>query len=196
MRVIAGEARGRSLKAVPGSHTRPTTDKVKEAMFSMIGPFFEGGTALDLFAGTGGLGIEALSRGMELAIFVDSDRRSVEIIKSNLEAARMKEHAEVYCNSADRAIRTLEKRDIRFNLVFLDPPYRMKNADELMLELAARGLLAEDATLVVEHESGHRYPETFGDFQQRRLALYGETAVAIYHYGPIGERGGMADDGE
>src|SRR4051812_46718382 len=78
MRVISGSAKGRPLKAVPGKGTRPTTDKVKEAVFSMIGPYFDGGHLLDLFAGTGGLGIEALSRGMERAVFIDRDKKSVD----------------------------------------------------------------------------------------------------------------------
>ena len=85
MRVIAGLAKGRSLKAVPGMGTRPTTDKVKETLFSMIGPFFDGGTVLDLFAGTGGLGIEALSRGMDRAVLIDADKHSVDIIKKNVQ---------------------------------------------------------------------------------------------------------------
>lgn len=192
VRVIAGEAKGRPLKAVPGMNTRPTTDKVKEAMFSMIGPFFDGGQALDLFAGTGGLGIEALSRGIDKAVFVDSDRQSIGIVRINVEAARMQDRAEIYCNTAERALKTLEKRGIAFRLVFLDPPYRMKNADELMLDMASRGLLEEGAVLAVEHESGYRYPERFGGFELRKLALYGETAVAIYDYRPADGQGGAS----
>ncbi|WP_314000433.1 16S rRNA (guanine(966)-N(2))-methyltransferase RsmD [uncultured Paenibacillus sp.] len=192
MRVIAGEAKGRPLKAVPGMNTRPTTDKVKEAMFSMIGPFFDGGQALDLFAGTGGLGIEALSRGIDKAVFVDSDRQSIGVVRSNVEAARMMDRAEVYCNTAERALRTLEKRGIAFRLAFLDPPYRMKNADELMKDMASRGLLETGAVVVVEHESGHRYAEKFGGFELRKLALYGETAVAIYDYRPADGQGGSS----
>src|SRR5690606_30618142 len=86
MRVITGTARGRRLKAVPGLSTRPTSDRVKEAIFSMIGPFFDGGTVLDLFAGTGALGIEALSRGADRAVFVDRERASVETVRDNLAA--------------------------------------------------------------------------------------------------------------
>ncbi|EXX84691.1 DNA methyltransferase [Paenibacillus darwinianus] len=192
MRVIAGEAKGRPLKAVPGMNTRPTTDKVKEAMFSMIGPFFDGGHVLDLFAGTGGLGIEALSRGVDKAVFIDSDRQSISIVKSNVEAARLQDRAEIYCNTAERALKMLEKRGIAFRLAFLDPPYRMKNADELMADMASRGLLVADAIVVVEHESGHRYAESFGGFELRKLALYGETAVAIYDYRPAGGQGGTS----
>lgn len=182
MRIIAGTAKGIPLKAVPGLNTRPTTDKVKEAIFSMIGPWFDGGAALDLFAGTGGLGIEALSRGADLAVFVDADRQAAAVVRRNAEAARLSDQAEVYVNTAERAIRTLAKRGTAFRYVFLDPPYKMKHADELLEEMASRGLLEDGAVIVIEHESGHRYPEAFSGFKQRRLALYGECAVAIYDY--------------
>ena len=84
MRVVSGKCKGQSLKAVPGNSTRPTTDKVKEAIFNMIGPYFEGGLGLDLFAGSGGLGIEALSRGLERVIFVDRDKSAIGTIHDNL----------------------------------------------------------------------------------------------------------------
>ncbi|MCL6457994.1 MAG: 16S rRNA (guanine(966)-N(2))-methyltransferase RsmD [Gorillibacterium sp.] len=185
MRVISGEARGRPLKAVPGKGTRPTTDKVKEAVFSIIGPYFTGGWALDLFAGTGGLGIEALSRGMANVIFVDADKSSVEIVKHNLQLTGFTDKAEVYRNDAERALKALSKRDIRFELVFLDPPYRMKTAGELMLAMDGFHLLEPGATLMVEHESGHRYQEQYGPFRQIKHVAYGETTIAIYRYEPV-----------
>lgn len=182
MRVISGTAKGRHLKAVPGMGTRPTTDKVKEAIFSMIGPYFDGGMVLDLFAGTGGLGIEALSRGMDRAVFVDMDKKSIEVVRENLAACRLEQAAEVYRNEAERALKVLAKKESRFDLVFLDPPYRMKTADKLMEEMHGLGLLAPQAVVLVEHVSDYRYPEAFGPFVCRRFALYGETAVAIYDY--------------
>ena len=182
VRVISGSARGRSLKAVPGMGTRPTTDKVKEAIFSMIGPYFDGGYVLDLFAGTGGLGIEALSRGAERAIFVDMDPKSIEVIKQNLKTAKLENQAEVYRNDAMRAIKALEKRAKGFDLIFLDPPYKMTNVDEMMLDLAQRGLVQEDANVMVEHDASHAYPEVVGNFKQTRVANYGETTVTIYRY--------------
>ncbi|XEC97061.1 16S rRNA (guanine(966)-N(2))-methyltransferase RsmD [Paenibacillus tarimensis] len=195
VRVIAGEAKGRPLKAVPGVNTRPTTDKVKEAMFSMIGPYFDGGAVLDLFAGTGGLGIEALSRGMERAVFIDLERQSIDVIRRNLEAARMEDRAEVYRNDASRAIKLLQKRELKFRLVFLDPPYKIKEADALMLELAERGVLEREAVIVVEHESGYRYPERFGDFTQTKQSRYGETTLTVYDYKTNHtETGGTTDE--
>ena len=89
MRVVSGVCKGRPLKAVPGNTTRPTTDKVKEALFNMIGPYFEGGIGLDLFAGSGGLGLEALSRGLDKVVFVDRDTKAIQTIHENIQACKM-----------------------------------------------------------------------------------------------------------
>ncbi|MGG6311277.1 16S rRNA (guanine(966)-N(2))-methyltransferase RsmD [Paenibacillus macerans] len=182
MRVISGSARGRALQAVPGMGTRPTTDKVKEAIFSMIGPYFEGGAVLDLFAGTGGLGIEALSRGMDKAVFIDKEFKSLETVRANLKTTGFEERAEVYKNDAERALKALSKREAAFELVFLDPPYRMKHGDALMMQMDELKLLAPQATVVLEYESSYAYPDRFGKFTQLRKAEYGETAVSIYTY--------------
>lgn len=184
MRVISGSARGRTLKAVPGMGTRPTTDKVKEAVFSMIGPYFDGGAVLDLFAGTGGLGIEALSRGMDKAVFVDLDYKSVEVVRANLKTAGLAERAEVYKNDAERALKVLAKREAAFELVFLDPPYRFKFGEKLMQAMDELKLLEDRATVVLEYESSYVYPSCFGNFTELRKAEYGETAVSIYRYEP------------
>lgn len=180
VRVIAGAARGRALKAVPGTNTRPTTDKVKEAIFSMIGPYFDGGIALDLFAGTGGLGIEAWSRGVERVIFVDKEKISLDVIRQNVKTAGAESAAEIYKNDAQRALKALAKRDLKFSIVFLDPPYRMTNMDEVMSELAEKDMLAADAVIVIEHDATHRYPEDAAGFEQIKSAKYGDTAVTIY----------------
>lgn len=180
VRVISGSAKGRPLKAVPGMGTRPTTDKVKEAIFSMIGPYFTGGNVLDLFAGTGGLGIEALSRGMERAVFVDADKKSVEVVAANLQAARLSEQAEVYRNDASRAIKALSKRDLQFELVFLDPPYKMTAIEELLHSMQELGLLADKAIVVVEHDAANRYADEIGGLALRKRVEYGEIAVSVY----------------
>lgn len=182
MRVISGSARGRPLKAVPGTGTRPTTDKVKEALFSMIGPYFEGGTALDLFAGTGGLGIEALSRGMERAIFVDMDVKSIDVVRHNLQAAGLAGQAEVYRNDAMRALKALAKRETAFDLVFLDPPYRLKIIRDLLTALQELRLLRDEALVVVEHDAKDRYEEPIAGLRPRRRNDFGDTAITIFDY--------------
>ncbi|UQZ36526.1 16S rRNA (guanine(966)-N(2))-methyltransferase RsmD [Paenibacillus sp. PK3_47] len=195
MRVVSGSAKGRPLKSVPGTGTRPTTDKVKEAIFSMIGPYFDGGAVLDLFAGTGGLGIEALSRGMDSAVFVDMEQKSIDTVRANLQAARLEANAEVYRNDAGRALGAMEKRGRSFDLVFLDPPYRLKHGDELMLTMAHKGLLRADAVIVLEHESAYAYPEEIAGFYRMRQSVYGETTVSIYRYEPVpGEAAGSGKE--
>jgi 16S rRNA (guanine(966)-N(2))-methyltransferase RsmD len=155
---------------------------VKEALFSMIGPYFDGGAALDLFAGTGGLGIEALSRGMERAIFVDMDVKSIDVVRHNLQAAGLSDMAEVYRNDAFRALKALAKREVAFDLVFLDPPYRLKIIGDLLESLQELGLLRDQAVVVIEHDAKDRHEVPVGRLQPRRRADYGDTAITLFDY--------------
>jgi 16S rRNA (guanine966-N2)-methyltransferase len=180
MRIIAGKSKGRSLKAVPGTHTRPTTDKVKEAVFSMIGPTFDQEWVLDLFAGTGGLGIEALSRGAKRSVFIDKDSKSIEVIRTNLKVSGLEDHAEVYRNDAERALKALQKRGLKFDLVFLDPPYRLHTLPNLISLLCELGLLTNEAILVCEHIYTLELPDHIVDAVQWKQAQYGDTKVTIY----------------
>lgn len=180
MRVISGLVGGRSLKSVPGQQTRPTTDKVKEALFSMIGPYFDGGAVLDLFAGTGGLGIEALSRGCERAVFVDRQPIAVHTIKANLSATGFTDRAEVYRNDAERALKALQKRALRFELAFLDPPYHLDIIPRLLEQLQGFDVLFPSALVVCEHSVDRPLPQQIGSLVIRRSNEYGDTAVTIY----------------
>jgi 16S rRNA (guanine(966)-N(2))-methyltransferase RsmD len=184
MRVIAGTHRGRHLAAVPGKGTRPTADKVKESMFNMIGPYFDGGWALDLYAGTGALGIEALSRGAEKAVFVEIDQRAFSVIKQNLTSLKLEGQAELYRMEASRALKLLAKRDIRFDLVFLDPPYARQKIAEEIKALQQLELLADDAWIVAEHDAGITLPEKTERCEVYRSVTYGDTAVTIYSFDP------------
>jgi 16S rRNA (guanine966-N2)-methyltransferase len=180
MRIISGEKKGLPLKAVPGSSTRPTTDKVKESIFNIIGPYFDGGIALDLYAGSGGLGIEALSRGVDKVIFVDQDRKAVSTVKANLSQCDLSAQAEVYRNDADRAIKALIKRDISFSLIFLDPPYaKQKIAAEISI-LTDHNLLEDDGVIVTEHDVGVRLPEEINELTKVRSETYGDTTISIF----------------
>lgn len=181
MRVISGQHKGRPLAAVPGKGTRPTTDKVKESIFNMIGPYFDGGIALDLYAGTGGLGIEALSRGIEKVIFVDIEQKAISVIKENLASLRLSEQAEVYRNDSDRALKILAKRELKFDLVFLDPPYAKQKLEAEIRLLQDLKLLAEDARIVAEHDTEFTLQESIGACAQERSVTYGDTTISIYH---------------
>jgi 16S rRNA (guanine966-N2)-methyltransferase len=180
MRVISGECKGRPLKAVPGSGTRPTTDKVKEAIFNIIGPYFDSGTGLDLFAGSGGLGIEALSRGMDKVIFVDKDFKAIQTVKSNLELCGYNDKSEVYRNESNRAMKAVIKRGLSFHCIFLDPPYKKQKLQELLEEIEGNQLLIESGYAVCEHSSDITLPETIGSLNTIRTESYGIIGITIY----------------
>ncbi|MGG4266452.1 16S rRNA (guanine(966)-N(2))-methyltransferase RsmD [Peribacillus simplex] len=189
MRVVSGICKGRPLKAVPGTGTRPTTDKVKESIFNMIGPYFEGGQVLDLFAGSGGLGIEALSRGMDKAIFVDRDFKANQTVKGNLELCKFSDRAEVYKNDSERALKALVKREMTFELIFLDPPYKKQKLVEILEEIHKYRLLSDMGYIVCEHGHDVTLPERVGDFSVKRKEVYGVIAVTIYQWGNVHEQG-------
>ncbi|GGE66424.1 16S rRNA (guanine(966)-N(2))-methyltransferase RsmD [Priestia taiwanensis] len=182
MRVVSGECKGRPLKAVPGVSTRPTTDKVKEAIFNIIGPYYNGGLALDLFGGSGGLGLEALSRGMDKAIFVDREGKAIATIKKNVEACRMEDRVEIYRNDAERALKALIKREVSFDLILLDPPYNNQKIISLISVIEQNGLLKEDGTIMTEHAVEVQLPDEIGKLKKVRYEDYGITAISIYEF--------------
>ncbi|GAB6413806.1 16S rRNA (guanine(966)-N(2))-methyltransferase RsmD [Bacillus luti] len=182
MRVVSGKCKGHPLKAVPGNTTRPTTDKVKESIFNMIGPYFDGGIALDLFGGSGGLGIEAISRGIDKAIFVDRDSKAIKVIHQNLESCRIQEQAEVYRNDAERAVKALIKREMSFDLILIDPPYKEQKIVSLISVMDQHGLLHSDGLIMAEHGNDVVLPDSIGGLVKVRAENYGITAISIYKY--------------
>lgn len=182
MRVVSGTRKGKILKAVPGSSTRPTTDKVKEAIFNIIGPYFDGGIGLDLFAGSGGLGIEALSRGAEKVIFVDKDGKAIQTIYSNINSCGFEDKVEVYRNDAERALNAITKRELTFDLIFLDPPYRKQQLIKLLEIIDKEYLLASKGKIICEHDSEIQLPDRIGQFSVTKSEKYGIIAITIYEY--------------
>lgn len=181
MRVIAGVHKGRQLKAVSGKSTRPTTDKVKEALFQVIGPYFKGGAVLDLFAGSGSLGIEALSRGMEQAIFVDKYPKAIHTIHENLKSMKLKETSEVFRTDALRAIHAAAKRGLQFDLIFLDPPYKKVNHETLLTEVVQLQLIKQNGFIYCEHDASENLPKQHEHFSLVKQENYGGTiGVTIY----------------
>lgn len=182
MRVVSGEFRGRKLKAVPGSGTRPTTDKVKEALFNIIGPYFDGGTSLDLFAGSGGLSIEAVSRGIERAVLIDHHYQAIKTIKSNIEVTKSAQQFEVYKQEASKALLLLSKRQVTFDLVFLDPPYAQQKIVNNLNQMTSLGLLNDQAIIVAETNQDAQLPDSFTGFELIRRQDYGITVLTIYRF--------------
>jgi 16S rRNA (guanine(966)-N(2))-methyltransferase RsmD len=179
MRIIAGTLRGRGLAPVKG-RTRPTAAKVREAIFNILGPAVAEAQVLDLFAGTGALGIEALSRGAKGAVFVEDQPSALPGLRRNLETLGLLERSRVLPLPVAVALKKLASQGERFGLVFLDPPYGGGMAQATLTALAAAGLLLPQAWVVAEHSRRESLPEAVGVLEQQTLRRYGDTQVAIY----------------
>ena len=177
MRVVSGKYGGRPLKTLDGKTTRPTTDKVKGAIFNMIGPYFDGGRALDLYAGSGSLGIEAVSRGMDSAVLVEKDRRAQAIVAENIAMTKEVARFELLKMESSRA---LEKLTGQFDLVLLDPPYAKEQIIADIEKMAERKLLSEDIMVVCETDKSVDLPEEIADLGIWKQKIYGISKVTVY----------------
>lgn len=177
MRVVAGKYGGRPLKTLAGKTTRPTTDKVKGAIFNMIGPYFDGGRVLDLYAGSGSLAIEAISRGMASAVLVEKDRRAQAIINQNLKMTKEEERFELLKMEANQS---LERITGHFDLVLLDPPYAKEQIVTDIEKMAERELLSNDALIVCETDKSVDLPEEIAGLGIWKQKIYGISKVTVY----------------
>ena len=177
MRVITGSARGRRLKELEGLETRPTTGKVKEAMFSVLQFDIEGRRVLDLFAGTGQLGIEALSRGAECAVFVERRRDALQVIRENLEACGMTDKARVVNGDAMSYLKSGEK----FDLIFLDPPYASGLLEQAWEEIVRFDICRRHGIIVAESAADKVLPPLSAPYAVHREYRYGKIKLTVYH---------------
>ncbi len=175
MRIISGTARGRRLKSLPGDDVRPTTDKVKEAIFSAIQFDIEGRRFLDLFAGSGQMGLEALSRGAESAVFVDSSAESVRICKENVISTGFSEQSKIIRNDA---LTFLSLTNEVFDFAFLDPPYGGGLLEKALTKVCEK--MSDYGTVICEHPSEVVLPEKIGDFSVHKRYRYGKINVTTY----------------
>ena len=151
MRVISGKCRGKKLFTLKGSSLRPTSDRVREAIFDLLQKFPAGEKVLDLFAGTGALGIEALSRGARRAVFVEGSARSCTVLRRNIEACRLTHQAEIVAREVQKGLKILEERGDSFDLILLDPPYGKGLACRTLQALSRSSLLGPETLIVAEH---------------------------------------------
>lgn len=177
MRVVAGNYGGRPLKTLAGKTTRPTTDKVKGAIFNMIGPYFDGGRVLDLFSGSGSLAIEAVSRGMESAVLVEKDRSAQLVIAENIKMTKEDKKFQLLKMPAERALATLSGQ---FDLVLLDPPYARESIVANLEEMQEKDLLTEDVIIVCETDKDVELPEHIGQLSRSKEKVYGISKVTLY----------------
>ena len=184
MRIIGGEARGRTIEAPAGRHTRPTLDRVRENMFNMLQYDVPGSRILDLFAGSGALSLEALSRGAEFAVMADNDRNAAETEKRNIARLKYEDRTRTFQCDWRKAAEILSHEKAVFDLVFLDPPYAMQDLREVFAALVP--LIHQDTLVVLEHEAAKTYITAEG-FTARKHRAWGFCAMTVYQYINAGE---------
>ncbi len=180
MRVISGTAKGRRLKSFPGRAVRPTADRVKEALFNILPRDLSGYRVLDLFAGTGNLTLEALSRGAEDACLIDQSQRAAKMIRANLLALGFSQRAQVRVMPVLRAIRTLAGGEKKFDLVFVDPPYDKGWVGRVLEAIAGEALLTENGVLILEHSTRETAQGRYGPLELRDQRCYGSTLLSFF----------------
>lgn len=178
--MISGTAKGHKLKTIKGTATRPTSDMVKGALFNIIACSIENSSVLDAFAGTGSLGIEALSRGANNAVFLDKSIECCETIKENLLHTKLAEKAEVYPTDFANGIERLYKKGLRFDLILLDPPYNKNFIQETLKTLINNDIMKDDGIIVAEHSISDDLPGTVGRLELIDTRKYGDTMITIY----------------
>ena len=177
MRVISGSAKGRRLNGLEGETTRPTTDRVKEGLFNVIQFEIEGQRVLDLFAGTGQLGIECLSRGAAGAVFVEERKDAVALVRENLSVTRLQDRARVIQGDAMSFLAVCKER---FHVIFLDPPYETGRLERAMEQIAAFDILDEHGIMMCESPVGQVLPELPAPYTRGKTYRYGKIAVTLY----------------
>ena len=177
MKIVSGIYGGRPLKTLEGKTTRPTSDKVRGAIFNMIGPYFEGGRVLDLYAGSGGLSIEAVSRGMSSAVLVERDRKAQAIVSENIQMTKEVGKFQLLKMDAERE---LEQVSGGFDLIFLDPPYAKEQIVADIEKITERELFSEDVMVVCETDKAVELPEEIACLGIWKEKIYGISKVTVY----------------
>lgn len=180
MRVIAGNAGGRRLKAPKGMSVRPTADRVKESLFNILANDFVEARILDLFSGTGNLAIEALSRGAAHAVLVDASAAAAKLIRENLQSLGLSERATVMTASVRRALSSLASQERQFDIVFLDPPYGESLVPETVEQIARAGLLTDTGIVVAEHSTRDAVQMRYLPLERVDQRRYGDTVLSFY----------------
>lgn len=180
MRIIAGKYKSRVIQRPKGAEVRPTQDRVREAVFNILGGLCEGARVLDLYSGSGAFGIEALSRGAEEVFFVDNTGICISTIKKNLKALSISDNIYLVRSDAIKAIKRYGLTKERFNLIFLDPPYSKGLVEKTLIALDGCDIIRPSGFVVAEHRKNDKAPESTGSLGLIRRSIYGDTAISFY----------------
>jgi 16S rRNA (guanine(966)-N(2))-methyltransferase RsmD len=187
MRVIAGSQKGRRLMRPRGDDLRPTSDRVKEALFSILGAHTTGARFLDLFAGTGAIGIEALSRGARSVTSIEPNPASLRVLRANVDRCGMADVVEIHACTVEAFLRRRHPRDQAYDIVFADPPYHDNSAMKLLPSLDQAGIMTLDSTVVLEHFTKVPVPPEVGRLVRLRQYRYGDTTLSVFGVRAEGE---------
>lgn len=180
MRVISGKVRGLKLNTPKDDNVRPTTDRVKESLFNIINAYIIDSRVLDLFAGTGSLGIECLSRGAQKCVFIDISKESIAIVKSNIKKANFENESVVINSDFQDAVKRLNTQNEKFDVIFMDPPYYKDMFVKALESIDSANLLDEDGIIMVEHDTKDTFPNNIGRLEKNRSKKYGNTTLTFY----------------
>ncbi len=182
MRITAGELKNRKIKSREGRETRPTLERIKEAIFSIIGDKVDGAVFLDLYSGTGNVAIEALSRGAERAVMIEQDKEALRIIIENVNSLNLDDRCRAYKNDALRGLEILGRKKEKFDIIFLDPPYKENISSETIKKICESRVLKEEGIIISEHSVYEKLPDKIDDFVKYDERNYNKKIVSFYMY--------------
>jgi 16S rRNA (guanine966-N2)-methyltransferase len=180
VRVIGGKLKGKQLRTCRGLFLRPTSGKLRETIFNILGPFLSGGAVLDLFAGTGSLGIEALSRGMDRAVFVEKTPRAINILQKNIVGCDLEGQTEIMGCPVSKGLSILRFRKDQFKTIFLDPPYQGNMVGKTLHEVSGADILEKNGLVVVEHSFREAIEAAYGALKLDDRRHYGQTVISFF----------------
>lgn len=180
MRIIAGESKGKRIKSRKGMDTRPTLDSVKESLFSIIAPYVPDARFLDLFSGTGNIALEALSRGAKRAVMIEKEPEALKVIIENINSLGYENRCRAYKNDVIRATDILGRKGEKFDIIFMDPPYKEELCVKVMEGIQKNNLLAEGGLIICEHHIFEDLADTIGEFKKADERKYGKKCMTFY----------------
>lgn len=182
MRIITGKHKGRKLNTLPGKNTRPMMDRMKESIFNIIGPYFDGGIVLDLFGGSGALTLESISRGANKAYIVEKNGAAINVIKSNVEMLKEEDNINLLAMDYKLVLEYAKNNNLKFDLIFLDPPFRMKVIDDIVEYILENNLINNDGYIICQFPKGNHEIKERNNLYIRKHDQYSASEVVIYNY--------------